>query len=97
MDQLKIERKAKCLWRLLKQHSETDATAAEALNSLKKLLENAMSGKITSPLQWGDVPCGYLFVEGALGKYKGLEEAYAEFKVEITSGNDPLMEKINNL
>ncbi|WP_160167805.1 hypothetical protein [Vibrio campbellii] len=56
-----------------------------------------MSGEITSPLRWSDVPCGYLFVEGALGKYKDLEEAYADFKVEVTGGNDPLLEKIKRL
>ena len=97
MDQLKIETKAKRLRRLLEQYSTRSDSALEALNSLKELLENAVSGRLTSPLKWSDVPCGYLFVEGALGQYKDLEEAYAEFKVEVTGGNDPLLDKIKNL
>lgn len=97
MKLLLIKRKAKRLWLLLKRYSESDTTAAKAQSSLRKLLESAMSGEITSPLRWSDVPCGYLFVEGALGKYKDLEEAYADFKVEVTGGNDPLLEKIKRL
>lgn len=97
MDKKKIALKAKRLWSLLDKYSLTNDSAMKAFNALKNLLIKASSGQINSPLKWSEVPCGYLFVEGELGRFKDLEEVYAEFKVEVTGGNDQLMDKIKNL
>lgn len=97
MDKNKTAFKAKCLWSLLDKYALTNDSAMKAFNALRALLLKASSGQINSPLKWIEVPCGYLFVEGDLGRFKDLEEAYAEFKVEVTGGNDQLMDKIKNL
>ncbi|BDU37422.1 hypothetical protein [Vibrio nigripulchritudo] len=97
MNQIAIQNKAKVLWRLLKKYSEHDDLAMQAFHTLKSILEKAQAGEITSPLKWDEIPCGYMFVEKGLGKYRDLESAYADFKVEVTDSNDALLDIISKL
>jgi len=97
MDQVKISRGARKLRSLLKKYSHENSNAALALGTLNELLDLAESKQITTPLKWGDVPCRYLFSEAGLGQYRDLEEAYANFKVEVTGGHNSVLDTIERI
>lgn len=97
MNQVKLKKLTQRLWGLLEKYSRTDDTAMLVTNTLRKQFKEVMAGNVLAPLSWEQVPCGYFFTEDMLGKYKDLEEAYADYKVAITGGNDPLLEKIKKL
>ena len=63
-----------------------DNEAGALADSLRDLVERAKQGSIKEPIDYGKVPGSYFFNEGRLRQYPDLEEAYAEFKLEVTGG-----------
>ncbi|MEA1677407.1 hypothetical protein [Nitrospirillum sp. BR 11163] len=89
MDQTLIQQSAIKLEALLRQYAAADSEAAELLEGLKDLVFNAKIGGIKSPIDRRDIPGSWYFFEGNLRQYKDLEEAFAEFKFQITGGETP--------
>ncbi len=84
MDQAAIQSSALKLKDLLDRYAKSDASARTLRGTLRRYIDAALDGKITTPAEWGDIPGGHLFLEGTLGKYPDLEEAFATFRIEIT-------------
>ncbi len=61
---------------------------------IEPLMKLAESGMITVELQWRDIPGRYLFTEEGLQQYPHLEHAFAEFSIELTGGETPLLRKL---
>ena len=90
--------KAITLQKLLQKYAAQSKQAKDALNMLDVLLKGGISGKLTKKVDWADVPCSYMFLDGELGAFKDLENAYATFKAEITGNYDtPLHAKIQEM
>ena len=94
MDIKKLKNYASKLETVLNQYSASDREVKLLSESLKDHIEMAKQGKITAPLEYQSVPGSYFFNEGNLRKYADLEEAYAEFRIEITGGET---EEVRNL
>ncbi|WP_093561164.1 hypothetical protein [Pseudoduganella namucuonensis] len=94
MDQVLLVKSAEKLEKLLAQYSPIDSEVSDLFEALSKLINDARTGKIVKPLEWRDVPGACNFSEGNLRKYDALETAYAEFKIEITGGESPLLRSL---
>lgn len=86
MDIKKLKNFASKLETVLNQYSASDREVKLLSESLKDHIDMGKQGKITAPLEYQSVPGSYFFNEGNLRKYADLEEAYAEFRIEITGG-----------
>lgn len=73
----------------LDEYSKIDPEAAALCSDLKPLLELAKAGHLSEPIQIGAVPGHYRFTEKNLQRYGELEDAYADFSIEVTGG-EPL-------
>lgn len=94
MDQELLTKSAEKLDQLLLRYSQVDIEAKEMLRELSQLIHDARFGKIAGPLDWRTIPGSYYFTEGHLRKYNDLEAAYAEFKIEISGGESPVLRKL---
>jgi hypothetical protein len=94
VDQVQLRKAAADLERLLLKYAATDQEAALLHKSLSELIGAARRGEITTALEWRGVPGVYWFTEAHLARYADLEEAYAQFKIEITGGETPLLRKL---
>lgn len=94
MDQVLLVKSAEKLEKTLLQYSSVDAEVSDLFDALSGLINDARTGKILTPIEWRDVPGTYHFTEGGLRKYDTLETAYAEFKIEITGGESPVLRSL---
>ncbi|AQS83643.1 MAG: hypothetical protein ABF876_05770 [Acetobacter aceti] len=86
MDQALIRKTAEELEFVLNKYCDVNEYAGYLKNSMMPFVDDAKAGKITKPVEWGDVPGGILFDERGLSQFDDLEDAYANFKHEITGG-----------
>lgn len=86
-----LKQKAEALYQLLERYSLVNSEAESVLISLKGLLVGAINGEISYPIEWRAIPGAYQFNEGSLRQYKDLENAFAEFRVEVTGGESLAM------
>jgi hypothetical protein len=91
MDQFRLAASAEKLEKLLLQYAATDAEVGGLQKALSGLINDARAGKIAAPLEWRDVPGTHSFTEGYLRKYGDLEAAHADFKIEVTGGESPML------
>jgi hypothetical protein len=61
---------------------------------LEPLLVLVETGQIRTPMEWRDIPGRYLFTEEGLQQYAALEQAFAEFKIELTGGESPTLRRL---
>lgn len=94
MDKLKISSTAAILKRILDHYAQIDREAALLKSALSSILRAEESGEINSPLEWNKIPGGIFFTEGNLRQYRDLEDAYANFKIEVTGGDTPVLRKL---
>jgi hypothetical protein len=94
MNQILLARSAEQLEQILLQYSTIDSEVRGLLDALSKLIRDARTGKILVPMEWRDIPGRYNFTEGNLGKYADLEATYAEFQIEITGGESPVLKSL---
>ncbi|WP_150796309.1 hypothetical protein [Pseudomonas fluorescens] len=71
-----------------------DPAAAKLAVELEPLLVLAETGQIRTPMEWRDIPGRYLFTEEGLQQYAALEQAFAEFKIELTGGESPTLRRL---
>ena len=84
MDKIKLQKTAEDLDNLLAKYGATNTDAANLRRSLSQLIDAARHGRINAPVPWQDIPGHYLFMEGSLGQFTDLENAFAHFKFAIT-------------
>lgn len=96
MNQMLLAKSAKKLEELLLRYTSVDAGVSELFDALSGLIDDARGGRITAPVEWRNVPGRYNFTEGGLQKYPDLETAYAEFKIEVTGGESPVLRKLRS-
>lgn len=89
MDQTLLRDSAGDLEKLLVIYSAVDAEAARLYG--EKHLARAKSGRMTTPLEVGELPGSMYFNEGSLRKYRDLESAFAKFSIEATGGETPVL------
>lgn len=94
MDQILLAKSAEKLKEILIKYSSTDAGALALFDALLGLIDDGRTGKIRAPIEWRDIPGAYHFTEGDLGKYSDLETAFAEFKIEATGGESPVLKRL---
>ena len=94
MDHNKIREAAKAFDDLLQKYGAVDQEAKFLYNTMIGLISNALLGKITEPLELRHVPGARAFDEGMLRRFRGLEEAYTNFVVEITDGEDSVIRQV---
>lgn len=61
---------------------------------LEPLITKAECMEIRTPMEWRDIPGGYLFTEERLQQYSALERAYAQFQIELTGGETPILRRL---
>jgi len=94
MDQARLVKAAEGLEKVLLQYAAITPEVDNLYNALSKLIDDARTGKILDPVEWRDIPGAYSFTEGGLRKYASLETAYAEFKIEATGGESPVLKRL---
>lgn len=90
----KVKESAIHLEILLGKYAANDHDAASLLNALYPLIFDVKTEKRLKPMEWREIPGAYFFTEGQLRKYPDLEKAFAEFRIEITGGDNPVLEMI---
>lgn len=91
MDIIAIKTTAVALEILLQKYAQSDSEAAGLFEALKQLIMRAKNGNVSAPMEWSDIPGSYFFTEGTLRKYRDLEKAFAEFRIELTGGDNPVL------
>ena len=71
-----------------------DPATAKLAVELEPLLVLAERDQIRTPMEWRDIPGRYLFTEEGLQQYAALEQAFAEFKIELTGGESPTLRRL---
>lgn len=94
MNPLLLAKSAEKLEQILRHYLTFDREVLRLFDALSRLISDARTGRILGPMEWRDIPGGYDFTEGGLGKYSDLEAAYAEFKIEITGGESPVLRSL---
>ena len=94
MDKVLLAACAAKLEKLFLQYEKVDSEVRDLHETLSPLIVDGQNGNVTQPMEWGDVPGAYYFSEGDLRKYRDLESAYAEFKIELTGGESPVLRDI---
>jgi hypothetical protein len=93
MDTIRLKEKAIALLAILNRLSPVDSGARVLLIDLRPLLDASLRSAIQEPVDWKVVPGASQFRYGSLREHDDLEEAYAQFKIEVTGG-EPLALKI---
>ena len=88
MNLKKIKKYAEELELLLKHYSKIENDASKLYDSLKEIISQAKQEKITTPLEYSDIPGSYFFNERNLANYRDLSKSYSTFKLEVTGGDD---------
>jgi hypothetical protein len=96
MDQIRLKQCAAQLESLLMNYSLHNEAAAGLHVALAPLISDAHSGSLVQPIEWSAIPDGWLFAEGMLRAYPDLENAYAEFKIEVTGGESDVLRKFRS-
>jgi hypothetical protein len=91
LDQIAI--KAERLQSLIDQLSPQDIEVKHLGQGMTPLIDAALKREITQPMDWGDIPGRWLFDEAGLSQYRELEEAYADFKIELIGGDPPALKR----
>jgi hypothetical protein len=89
-----LKESTEVLEQILLKYSTTDKEAAALLFSLDKLLNDVKQEKVTTPLEWRDIPGTYFFTEGGLRQYSDLEKSFSEFKIQITGGESSVLRNL---
>ena len=90
----KLKEKALKLRAAIDALKAQDPAAAKLAVELEPLLVLAETGQIRTPMEWRDIPGRYLFTEEGLQQYAALEQAFAEFKIELTGGESPTLRRL---
>ncbi|MEQ4315806.1 hypothetical protein ABNM01_22825 [Pseudomonas syringae] len=94
MDAEHLKQKTQKLREVIENLKKSDHVVEKLRAEIEPLMEMAESGMITAKLQWRDIPGRYLFTEEGLQQYSHLEHAFAEFRIELTGGETPLLRKL---
>jgi hypothetical protein len=94
MDHILLAKSAEKLEKILLQYAPVDAEVSGLFDALSGLINDARTGKIVTPMEWRDVPGAHNFTEGGLRKYAALETAFAEFRIEVTGGESPVLKNL---
>lgn len=93
MNQHRLQASALKLKNILQQYSSFNEAVEGLSIALQSYIEPALTGSVLAPLDWRDIPGARSFSDGALVQYRDLEEAYDEFKIEITGGASPELQR----
>lgn len=80
----------------LSSYSKREAEASELFQMLSILIEDAKSMSVNDPMEWRDIPGGRLFSEGGLCAFSDLEQAFSEFRIEMTGGESPALKRLRD-
>ncbi|WP_183138747.1 hypothetical protein [Pseudomonas syringae group genomosp. 3] len=94
MDIEKLKQKTQKLREAIEDLEKSDHVVEKLRIEIEPLMKLAESGMIPAKLQWRDIPGRYLFTEESLQQYRLLEHAFAEFRIELTGGETPLLRKL---
>ncbi|ELP96776.1 hypothetical protein A987_23770 [Pseudomonas syringae BRIP34881] len=94
MDIEKLKQKTQKLREVIEDLKKSDHVVETFRAEIEPLMELAEFGIITAKLQWEDIPGRYLFTEEGLQQYSHLEHAFAEFRIELTGGETPLLRRL---
>ncbi|PZQ35055.1 MAG: hypothetical protein DI560_26965 [Pseudomonas putida] len=70
-----------------------DPAALKLRVELEPLMTAADQELIRTPMEWRDIPGRYLFTEEGLRRYRELEHAFAEFRIELSGGESPTLRR----
>lgn len=94
MNIAELKKSAEALKQVLAKYAPLDPEAKYLQDSLSSVIDEVLADKITAPIAWASVPGGYYFNEGSLRKYDDLETAFAEFKIELSGGESPVLRQL---
>ncbi|EPM49446.1 hypothetical protein [Pseudomonas syringae] len=94
MDIERLKQKTQKLREAIEDLEKSDHVVEKLRIEIEPLMKLAESGMIPVKLQWRDIPGRYLFTEESLQEYSLLEHAFAEFRIELTGGETPLLRKL---
>ncbi|MET3133317.1 hypothetical protein AAKU55_003607 [Oxalobacteraceae bacterium GrIS 1.11] len=94
MNKALLKKRAGELQANLASHAQSDQEAGNLLAALTDLIAAALAESLDVPVEWASVPGVVYFTEGSLAKYVDLETAYANFKIEISGGEPPVLRQL---
>ena len=80
--------------RLLSNYSKSKDEVCELFRMPSMLMEASKLMNVATPLEWRDIPGGIFFTEGNLTKFPDLEQAFAEFRIELTGGEPSAISRL---
>ncbi|MBB6246491.1 hypothetical protein HDE80_001528 [Rhodanobacter sp. A1T4] len=83
MDQGELRQAAENFERVARQMSVTVPLAETMLRGMDSVIARVKAEEINSPMEWHEIPFGYLSADGELSAYPELEDAYANFKLKL--------------
>lgn len=83
---IKLKQEAKILEDMLIQYKDIEQQAQTCLEALNPILNSIKSDQFSEAYE--ENPCGYYFLEGELGNYPELEDAYSNFIFTASDGDE---------
>lgn len=77
----------------LNAHLDKNGYVSQLLLGLEPWLTLAETGRISHPVDSGNIPGAYLFTEQGLQEYNDLDKAYSHFIIQI-SGRGKMVEEL---
>lgn len=86
MDQIALKKAAENLEYKLRDNDLVTVQLKFLYDSLKPLLNSAKNMKIVHPIDESNIPGSYQYNEGVMRDLPDVEEAYAEFRIQLSGG-----------
>ncbi|MCG6202791.1 hypothetical protein [Psychromonas antarctica] len=86
MDKVILKQKATLLEECLEKYSGNNKDIYEVKSGIGELIQLAKNDLVDSPLDRGDVPGVYQWVNSGIGWPVDISDAYYEFRLEISGG-----------
>ena len=93
MNLSKLQESANRLKTLLSEYAPTNDSAMALERALTPVLQSALLGTLTAPVDTKEIPGRRIFEETTIRNLPGLEEAYSNFTMEA-SGGEPAALKL---
>ncbi len=94
MNKTELRRAAKSLEEELDKERSLPSGLKHLRKSLKPVIGKAVRMEINSPVEESSIPGAYQFNEGIMRDFPDLEEAYVEFRIQLSGGVSSTMQSI---
>lgn len=94
MNKAELRRAAVSLEKELDKELSLPSDLKHLRKSLKAVIGKSVRMEINSPVEESSIPGAYQFNEGVMREFPDLEEAYIEFRIQLSGGVSSTMQSI---